>query len=477
VADLTKPAPTEEVQAEETANNGPDLLDRTWDFFASVPVATLLLFIIAIVSVAGTLIEQEGQYQSYLPPAQFYPQRYGPVMGPLLMGVGLTHAYMSWWYLALLGMVVTSLVVCSLQRFVPLYKAVQHPPVGPVPGFLRHLKWRLSFAPTDENPLEPATNALKAMGYKVTAEGDRILAEKGRWNRWGPYVLHTGLILIALGALARAIPGFYSDTTLWVRDGEVARVPGADWFVKSEKFTAEFYPDGRPKLYSTDAVVIDGGKEVKRQTIKMNEPLAYRGIELYQSSYNQSLGSIDVLMQEKVGENDLKDLGKFTVDLAQPAKEYKVGAVTLTPTEYFPDFAMDELGKPSTKSGDPNNPAIQFKATGYDKPLWFFAAYPEMQFDPKAPYTFKIAAMSQRSSTGLKVKKDVGLNIIWVGLFVIVLGTSLTFYLSHRRIWGMVDGKKVLLAGQCNRDKMTFTRDMRRLSAALPGAEIEQLGG
>lgn len=470
------PVPGNAAAAAETKSaRGPDLLDRTWDFFASVPVATVMLFIVAAASVAGTLIEQEGTYSSWLPPAEYYPQRYGPVMGPLLMRLGLTHAYTSWWFLTLLAMVGTSLLVCSLQRGVPLYRAIHFPPVAPVSGFLRHLKYRLS-VPAGAEPLAATTAALRKLGYGVSRQGDRMLAEKGRWNRWGPYTLHLGLLLILLGALARAVPGWYTESTVWIKDGEIVRVPGADWFVRSEKFSAEFYPDGRPKLYATEAVLLDGGVE-KRHTIKINEPLEYKGVHLYQSSYNTTLGTVEIIVRAAADDGEGKELGRFTMDMHQPEKEYRAGDLTLQLADYFPDFGLDERGKPATRSGNPVNPAVQFKVPNYDKPLWFFVQFPDMVFDPKQPYHFTAGVMAPRNSTGLRVKTDRGLPAIWAGLFVISLGTILTFYLSHRRIWAMVENDRVLLAGQTNRDKMGFAREMRRLAAALPGSEIEQLGG
>jgi len=480
VADLSQ-SPTAGPQAEPETEvaarpKGPDLLDRTWDFFASVPVATVMIFCVAAISIAGTLIEQEGQYNSWMPPAQYYPDRYGPVLGPLLMKLGLTHAYTSWWYLALLGGAVTSLVVCSLQRGVPLWNAIMKPPIAPVTGFLKHLKFRLTYAAPEGDGLQPAAEALRKLGYKVKIENGRMLAEKGRLNRWGPYILHLGLVIVALGAFTRAIPGWYSDTTIWVRDGETARVPGSTWFVRNDKFTADFYADGRPKNYSTDAVVIENGKEVKRQTVKLNYPLAYKGIELYQSSYQQSLGTVDVVLNQKQGDKST-EVGRFTMDLIQPAKEYQVGNVTPQVVNYFPDFSIGDDGQPGTRSADPNNPAVQFKVTGYDKPIWFLMNYPDMHVDPNAPYTFSVAGMTTRNTTGLRVKKDVGQPILWAGLVVITLGCGITFYFAHRRIWAMVEGGRVLIAGQTNRDRMSFVREFKKLGEKLPGTEFESLGG
>ena len=46
--------------------------------------------------------------------------------------------------------------------------------------------------------LTKAEEKLKAMRYKVKREGNAILAEKGRFSRWGPYVNHLGLIIFLI---------------------------------------------------------------------------------------------------------------------------------------------------------------------------------------------------------------------------------------------------------------------------------------
>ena len=41
-----------------------------------------------------------------------------------------------------------------------------------------------------------AEEKLKELKYNVKREGNAILAERGRFSRWGPYVNHLGLIII-----------------------------------------------------------------------------------------------------------------------------------------------------------------------------------------------------------------------------------------------------------------------------------------
>ncbi len=445
-----------------------DLLDKTWDFFASVPVATVLLFLTAAASVVGSLIEQEGMYSSWKPPIEYYPERYGEFFGMLLYKTGLTRAYTSWWFLTLLFMVGISLVICSLERFIPLWKAVQRPNIAPDPSFVKHLKNRFTYLHHQaENPLARLAESLKARRYHVIQKGDRLYADKGRWGRWGPYITHIGLIFILLGALMRAIPGVYFEEFIWVRDGGTVKVPNTDWYITSEKFVAEFYEDGAPKNYETHAVVIEDGKEVKRHVIRMNEPLQYKWVELYQSSYRQELGKAQVQVLDRVSG---EEIGSFTVDLIQPRESYQVGDYTVRIEEYFPDFGLDENGKPVTRSSTVQNPGmvLQIEAPdGKTYKQWYFVLYPEMEFDPTVPVRLHTADYDIASTTGLKVKKDLGVPVIYFGLLITSIGVCLTFYIAHRRYWALVDGDRVVVGGWTNRNQSGLRTEMKRLATEL----------
>lgn len=451
---------------EQGVKPGKDLLDRTWDFFASVPVATVLIFVTAIASIGGTLIEQEGQYSSYLPPEEYYPQRYGPVMGLFLLRTGMTHMYSSWWYLTLLFMIGASLIICSLERFVPLWRAVQRPNPTPDEGFVKRLKHQFTVPATEGGtPYAGLAAALRARHYLVIERDGRLYADKGRWGRWGPYITHIGLILVLAGAMMRAIPGAYMDQFIWVKDGEIVRVPGTDFYVESLGFEAEYYESGAPKSYETHARILDAnGNEVRNQTIAMNQPLAYQRVELYQSSFNTEPGTAVVTLVDRATGADLE---QFEVDLSQPQPSYEVGGYRLEVTDYFPDFGIDENGQPTSRSSQIANPGLVLEVTpptGEPFTTWFFVLYPEMEFDTATPVRFRTDDVLAVSSSGLKVKKDLGVPVIYLGLFVITLGVFATFYIAHRRYWALTEDGRVIVGGWTNRNPGSFVSEMQRIA-------------
>ncbi len=111
-----------------------------------------------------------------------------------------------------------------------------------------------------------------------------------------------------------------------------------------------------PKDYKSWLTVIDGGKEVLKKVIEVNDPLIYKGVFFYQSSYGTAAAAGgEVLLR-------IKPAG------AEQAREYRVRqgqrfALEGTQDEavvdtILADFAMDN-GKYFSRSDEPNNPAAQ----------------------------------------------------------------------------------------------------------------------
>ncbi|MBY6274678.1 cytochrome c biogenesis protein ResB [Symbiobacterium thermophilum] len=445
-----------------------DLLDQTWDFFASVRVTTVLLFLLAVASIGGTLIEQEGMYASNLPPEEYYPQRYGPVLGMLLLRTGMTHAYSSWWYLTLLFLIAAALVICSIERLVPLWRAVYRPNPTPDKEFVRRLRQGFTFPARGEQPLAELAAALRARRYLVIERDGRLYADKGRLGRLGPYITHIGLLFIMIGAGMRAVPGVYLEQYIWVRDGEIVKVPGSDFYVESLGFAVEFYETGQPRSYQTHTRVIDaGGNVVKTETIAMNEPLTVGRVQLYQSSYYAEYGHAEVALVDR---QSGAEIDRFTLDLSQPQRAYTVGDYRLQLLAYYPDFTVGEDGRPTTRSSQVNNPGLVLEVTPPDgEPFttWFFPLYPGMEFDDTTPVRFLTQDVSPVYTSGLQVKKDLGLPVIYLGLIITTAGAFATFYLAHRRFWAFAEGGQVIVGGWTNRNAGSFEREMRQIAHQL----------
>lgn len=98
------------------------IVDKIWNFFSSVKVGVWLIVLTLLASILGTVLPQKMYID--LPPEVYYKQEYG-WFGELYYRLGFHDLYGSWWYLLLIAMIGISLVICSLDRVVPLYKALK----------------------------------------------------------------------------------------------------------------------------------------------------------------------------------------------------------------------------------------------------------------------------------------------------------------------------------------------------------------
>lgn len=189
------------------------IIDKIWSFFSSVKVGIWLIVTTLIATAVGTISPQE----IYIPaeavsrnPAIYYEDQFG-ILGKIYYQLGFHNLYSSWWYMILIALIGISLVICSLDRVVPLYRALKIQKAKRHETFISRQRLFSSTENVTNEEKEKVIEGLKKQRYKIKEENGHILAEKGRFSRWGPYVNHIGLIIILLAAVLRMTPLLYSD--------------------------------------------------------------------------------------------------------------------------------------------------------------------------------------------------------------------------------------------------------------------------
>lgn len=483
--------------ARRSQKENPDIIDRVWNFFSSVKVAVWLIVITLVGAALGTIYPQESTFINLDDPAQYYKDTYG-TWGQIYQALGLSRTYESWWFVGLLVMIGTSLVICSLDRVLPLYRALSKQQIRKHLTFIKRQQ-TVYEGMLDQDP-EAWTQAfaeqLKRKRYRVAREGTALLAEKNRFSRWGPYINHIGLIVFLLAVLGRGVPAWHMDQYVSVDEGQTKQIPNTNYYVKNEKFTVEFYKDSelpdslkgtnRAKLYETKAVLYECTAycddpvkdpvltEVDRHDIRVNSPLSYKGLKLYQYNYEERIRLISVrpmLVDSKTGQS----YGPFELPMSNPPLTYKVGPYTLKLNDVFPDFGMDEQNRPMTKSRDPNNPAFVFLVTGpglsKEGEIYIYFPLPsaedkllEQQINASfqksgnntGRFSFQVGKMENvkfsQYTTYLNVRVDRAMPYIWIGAGISMIGLVMGFYWQHRRVWLRIDDGKLTLGAHTNKN-------------------------
>lgn len=477
--------------ARRSQKSNPNYIDKIWNFFSSVKIAIYLIVITFLTAMLGTIYPQENTFVNNFDPSVYYEETYG-LPGKLYYLFGLSHTYETWWFIGLLVMIGTSLVICSLDRVLPLYRALSKQQIRKHLQFIHRQKtvYKHTIEGDSEEWVEKFGTQLKRKGYRIHRDGSALLAEKNRFSRWGPYINHIGLILFLLAILARSIPSWQMDSYITVPDGDTVQIADTNYFVKNEKFTVEYYKDeelpdklkgtARAKLFETKAVLYECVsscsdqskkpelKEVMRHDIIVNEPLKYKGLKLYQFDFDTTprLNAVHpVLVNKQTGEK----YGPFDLPMKDSALQHKLGPYTLDLYANYMEFAIGDNGEPTTLSRDPIAPAFVFTVKGPGlapdgEPYMYFPMQKDkVKFSQDAinhaiadKIEIRVDGMENvdfsEASTYLNVRMDKALPYVWVGAAFSMVGLLMGSYWQHRRIWLRVDDNKLSLGAHTNKN-------------------------
>ncbi|MBZ5705976.1 MAG: cytochrome c biogenesis protein ResB [Acidobacteriia bacterium] len=444
-----------------------------WQTLSSIKTGVILLIIVVIVSAAGTLILQ----RPVTDPDEMQ-RAYSPQMLRLLDTLGLTDAFHAWWFVLLLALVSLSIVAASIQRFPNAWRFYARPYKSPDETFRKVLATQKQIAIADEKAgLAAAERAFQRMRLKPeqVAKNHRVslFAERNRISVMAVYIVHASLLLIFLGGIVDALYGWRGFVALTrgqqssqveMHDGSGHTLPFA---IRCDGAGQENYADGSPKKWWSNLAVLDGGREVVRKEIVVNDPLVYRGIRFYQASYG-STGKVDKLIlaaSPAKGRGDAKEIALGENDPVQLDSDTSVRLA-----EFIPDYVVGD-GQVYTRSRDVENPAahliVESKSAGKAVNVWL-PPIPGFEQNAASPYTFEAKNLQMGYFTGLEVSHEPGQWAVWAGVILMGFGLAVVFYLVHMRFWVVpvldARGRLVLwVGGAANKNKDAFEERFQKL--------------
>src|SRR5690606_15306029 len=151
------------------------IIDKIWNFFSSVSVGIWIIVLLLVASAIGTIYPQEMYIPPTMDPIDYYEQEYG-ITGKLYYQFGFHNLYGSWWYMILIAALGTSLVICSIDRVVPLYKALKKQGITRHDSFLKRQRlFSSSEVKLSEKEFENIKQKLQKKRYEVREENGNIL--------------------------------------------------------------------------------------------------------------------------------------------------------------------------------------------------------------------------------------------------------------------------------------------------------------
>ncbi|AIF43535.1 cytochrome c biogenesis protein ResB [Virgibacillus sp. SK37] len=481
------------------------IIDKIWSFFSSVKVGVWLIVLALIASAIGSIFPQEMYIPADAPsrdPAIFYEAQYG-IFGLIFYQLGFHNLYSSWWYMVLIALIGISLVICSLDRFVPLYKALKKQKAKRHETFLRRQRLFSETNAVTDDEIQLIKHQLKNQKYRLQEENGHILAEKGRFSRWGPYVNHIGLIIILLAAILRLTPLFYTNEYVWVREGQQLVIPGTDgeYYIENKDFIIETYDENDDKF--REAIVKEGGEipsnfqtnaiiykaeessvpgadpeltKFIEDSIRMNQPIQFDGYSIYQSGYQLNEFTNMTFKLHEVDDAEENALGSFTIDLNSPKPEYELdNGFKVEISKYYPDYYLDDNNIPASKTNFPRNPAfvlLVYPPDSEEAEVSFLGIGKNIDATGENDYKLGITDFEMHDVSGLAVKRDYSLPFFGLGALIFMIGVIQGMYWQHRRIWIQPSNGGLLMAAHTNKNWFGVKKDIEKVIA---GTQVDMV--
>ncbi len=485
--------------------------DKIWKFFSSVKLAVVLLIILAVVSVIGTVIQQNQAPEDYL-------REYSQGTVELFETLGFFDLYHTWWFVLILLMFTANLTICTLERFPYAWKAMRAPlKFLDEDGYKAAAPFKKEIMAKGgmEQAELAALKALQGKRYSHLVSKEQgttnLASQKGAYTRMGVYITHVSIILIFTGALTGAFFGFkgflnlpegqVSDVVylrnepLWDkimdgfgiskspvvhdRRGGVPAMP-IGFYVRCDDFEVDYYqnagrPTGMPSEYWSQLSVYNlQQQKIFDKRIRVNDPLSYHGITFYQSSYGtipNATGKIVLNIKLKnapgPGETVVVDPGSsvYVASIDRTIKALGIGPFGMrdpaTGKVQFYESRNDELVNPVVElevlRGRTNTPIFRTQVMKVDSG------------EPLMPENYIIRYVDYWGAryTGLQVTKDPGVWIVYTGFILLCVGPVIAFFGSHRKVWVRIQDRKgqaaVLVGGSSNRNRLAFEREFNSI--------------
>ena len=441
------------------------------EFFSSVKLAIVLLIIITVSSTLGTFIPQMRSPEEYV-------ARYGQ-LGNLLNGLQLTRLYKSWWFVFLLFLFALNIIVCTLKRLSPKLKKAFKPRIAieekeaAVLKIKEKLKNSLSLAVTKEGLKKELSSRHYRLRETEKENKTFLLARKRILGWFGADIVHLGLLTIIAGGIISGIGGFRRSLTF--SEGSLLDVPRAEFKLRLEKFETEFYPNGAVKDWKSTLTVLEKDNPVLKKVVEVNHPLSYKGFVFYQSGYgwNWTNPSVEIWIKKK---DDPSFLKKTELKLRQRVR-LEGEDIDVAVLKFIPDFVIGEKGQITTRSLEPNNPAAFIEGWQAEEKIfsgWIFARFPDfdrIHSEKETGLAFELKNFKAGQYSVIQASRDPGVNFIWVGCTLTMVGLFFAFYWPTREIKAVLEEAQnktgITLGGLATKSRDAFRSEFEKITTSL----------
>jgi len=406
-------------------------------FLADLRFAIFILLLIALFSIIGTVIEQGQSIEIY---KQNYPL-VNPILGflswDIILKFGLDHIYKTWWFIFLIIIFGTSLLTCTVLQQFPSLKNARRCQFFRVKKQFRRLK---TYYELNNPQINQLLFRMQTKQYSIFQQKNIIYCYKGLIGRITPIIVHFSMIIILIGSIYGSLTGFNAQeivpkTEIFhiqniLNDGQLTNVPNLAtrvndfWITYTDKTTIN-------QFYSDISILSNYGSEIKRQTILVNSPETYNNIFYYQTDWNL------VGLRLDTGQAN----SPMQYPLITPFNNNEKLWLSWIPISNTFDDGITILF---------NN--LQGLGLLYDKLGSYLGNW---ELNEKIQQNSLVKLIDIISSTGLQVKTDPGIPLVYTGFALLMVSTIIS-YITYSQIWIVKKKNFCCIGGNTSRAKFDF---------------------
>jgi cytochrome c biogenesis protein len=412
------------------------MTQKIFRLVADLRFSIFILLLISFFSILGTIIEQDQSLEIY---KTNYPLT-NPVFGFLtwdrILAFGLDHVYKTWWFFTLIFLFGLSLISCTFLQQLPSLKIARRCQFFRTTGQFYRLK---IFTTLNNFSFNKILSRIKRNQYSIFQQKNIIYCYKGLIGRIAPILVHFSMILILLGTIIGSLFGFKAQEIVpktesfhiqnILNNGQLTVIPKTS--ARINDFWITYTKNRTVSQFYSDISVLDyQGNETKRKTISVNYPLIHNSVYYYQTDWNL-IGLRFQNAQNEIIEYPLINLfnnqNKVWLTWISSNKSLNEGIIAIVDNLEGYCSIYDETGK--FLGNIELNETVNFKS----------------------PLTL----VEIISSTGLQIKTDPGIPIIYSGFFFLMISTLIS-YITYSQIWIIQKNNKLFIGGTTNRAIFDF---------------------
>jgi cytochrome c biogenesis protein len=409
---------------------------KIFRFLADLRFAIFILLLISFCSIIGTLIEQDQSIEIYKLNYPLTNQLFGFFSWDIILNFGLDHVYKTWWFFSLLLVFGMSLITCTYLQQIPALKIARRCQFFRTTQTFNRLKISTVLTKFNFNKI---LSRLKINEYSLFQQKNIIYCYKGLIGRIAPIVVHSSMILILVGTLIGSLCGFKAQEIIpktetfhiqnVFNNGQLTIIPPISsrindfWITYTKQKTVS-------QFYSDISILDSKGNEINRKTSFVNTPFIFNGIYYYQTDWNL--------------------VGLRFQDFNQTVIEYPLINILNTKNKIWLTWVSNDSNITQGIIAIIDN--LEGYCSIYNDSGIFLG---NLELNEKIINEKELTLMEILSSTGLQIKSDPGIPLIYIGFFFLMLSTLIS-YITYSQIWLIKENQKIFIGGNTTRAVFEF---------------------